>query len=370
MKTIVFNKIFPSLAIILVSLCEVFQGQLFIVLCFLLVLPYFISQWKSGRFKKKRTYVKPFMLLTLFGGLVNMPLTGYGIGGLLLTISMVGLSVFCIYNPKICLYISLFLLLYTLGFLYKSIFISNIELNAIYESLGFSKNYPGFLIVAYTVFYGLNKYRLYKRLPLLLPFVGVYFTYCLDGRSSFGIMILLSLFCVFKNTGNTKINCLIMLLVVSVCLFFSDFLLGYYEMSRLSEGVESSRSSIWSAYFKYMDFPGFFLGCDSAHFPIIKQYAGNPHNSFLNFHHRMGIIGFITLMYVIFASMKKYMKQKRWNIMILMLFLMARLFFDACIVSNHDYIFYTFLFLPFLDKNKCVIFNKEKNKVNVLLKLL
>lgn len=144
MKTIVFNKIFPCLAIILVSLCEVFQGQLFIVLCFLLVLPYFINQWKSGRLKKKGTYVKPFMILTLFGGLLNMPLTGYGIGGLLLTVSMVGLSVFCVDNPKICLYISLFLLLYTLGFLYKSIFVNNIELNSIYESLGFSKTILAF----------------------------------------------------------------------------------------------------------------------------------------------------------------------------------------------------------------------------------
>lgn len=370
MKTIVFNKIFPSLAIILVSLCEVFQGQLYIVLCFLLVLPYFINQWKSRRFKKKRTYVKPFLLLTLFGGLLNMPLTGYGIGGLLLTISMVGLAVFCVYNPKICLYISLFLLLYTLGFLYKSIFISNIELNTIYESLGFSKNYPGFLIVAYTVFYGLNKYRLYKRLPLLLPFVGVYFTYCLDGRSSFGIMILLSLFCVLKNTGNAKINCLILLLVVSVCLFFSDFLLGYYEMSRLSEGVESSRSSIWSAYFKYMDFPGFLLGCDSAHFPIIKQYAGNPHNSFLNFHHRMGIIGFLTFIYIIFVSIKKYITQRNFIILVLMLFLMVRMFFDSVIVANHDFIFYSFMFLPFFKKKKCILLNEEKNNMNILLKLL
>lgn len=370
MKTIVFNKIFPCLAIIFVSLCEVFQGQLFVVLCFLLVLPYTITQLKSRRLKKNGTYVRAFLFLSLLGGLINMPLTGYGIGGLLLTIAMVGLAVFCVNNPKICLYISLFLLLYTLGFLYKSIFVNNIELNSIYESLGFSKNYPGFLIVAYTVFYGFNKYRLYKRLPLLLPLVGVYFTYCLDGRSSFGIMILFSIFCIFKNTGNTKINCLILLLLVSVCLYFSDYLLGYYEMSRLSEGMESSRSSIWSAYFKYMDFSGFLLGCDSAHFPIIKQYAGNPHNSFLNFHHRMGIIGFTTLLYVSFASMKKYITQKRWIIMVLMLFLMARLFFDSCIVSNHDYIFYTFLFLPFWVKNKRVILFSDKTKMPQILKLL
>lgn len=141
-------------------------------------------------------------------------------------------------------------------------------------------------------------------------------------------------------------------------------------MSRLSEGVESSRSSIWSAYFKYMDFSGFLLGCDSAHFPIIKQYAGNPHNSFLNFHHRMGIIGFMTLLYIIFASMKKYITLKRWNIMILMLFLMGRMFFDACIVSNHDYIFYSFMFLPFLVKPNRIILISGNTKMPQIFKLL
>ena len=69
-------------------------------------------------------------------------------------------------------------------------------------------------------------------------------------------------------------------------------------MSRLSEGVESSRFQIWSSYFEHMDFPNFFLGCDSANFPIIKQYDGNPHNAFLSFHHRMGIIGFLTFIYL------------------------------------------------------------------------
>lgn len=362
MKTIVFDKVFPCFALILFSLCEVFQGQSFIVLGFFLVLPYFFHQWRSGRFEMKGTYVKPFLLLTILGGLLNMPLTGYGIGGLLLTVAMVGLAVFCIDNPKICIYVSLFLLLYTFYFLYKSIFLYNIELNEIYSSLGLSKNYPGFLIVGYTVFYGLNKYRVYRRLPLLIPLVGVYFTFWLDGRSSFGLMILLSFFCVLKNANNKYVNYILFILFISLFLTFFNTLFGYYEMSRLSEGVESSRSQIWSSYFEHMDFTGFFLGCDSVNFPIIKQYGGNPHNAFLNFHHRMGIVGFVTLIYIILASIKKYIILRRMFIMILMLILMARMFFDSCIVSNHDYIFYSFLFLPFINnKVNCLSSNSNYN---------
>lgn len=370
MNAIIFDKVFPCLALILFSLCEVFQGQSFIVLGFFLVLPYFFRQWRIGRFYVKGTYVRPFLLLTILGGLLNMPLTGYGIGGLLLTVAMIGLAVFCIDNPKICIYVSLFLLLYTFYFLYKSIFIYNIELNSLYGSLGLSKNYPGFLIVGYTVFYALNKYRVYRRLPLLLPLVGVYFAFWLDGRSSFGIMILLSLFCVLKNANKKYYNYFVLIVFVSLFLFFFNFLLEYYEMSRLSEGVESSRSKIWSVYFEYMDFPNFILGCDSASFPIINQYGGNPHNSFLNFHHRMGIIGFLTFIYIIFVSIKKYITQRKFIILVLMLFLMARMFFDSVIVANHDFIFYSFMFLPFLEKNKCILLNEEKNNMNILLKLL
>lgn len=369
MNAIIFDKVFPCLALILFSLCEVFQGQSFIVLGFFLVLPYFFRQWRIGRFYVKGTYVMPFLLLTILGGLLNMPLTGYGIGGLLLTVAMIGLAVFCIDNPKICIYVSLFLLLYTFYFLYKSIFLYNIELNEIYGSLGFSKNYPGFLIVGYTVFYGLNKYRVYRRLPLLLPIIGVYFTFWLDGRSSFGIMILLSLFCIFKNADNRYINYLFLILFISLFLLFFNFLLEYYEMSRLSEGVESSRFQIWSSYFEHMDFPNFFLGCDSANFPIIKQYGGNPHNSFLNFHHRMGILGLVTLLYIIFASIKKYINKRKMIILILMLILMARMFFDSCIVSNHDYIFYSFLFLPFINNNKVNCLSSNSN-YNFFLNLL
>lgn len=53
-----------------------------------------------------------------------------------------------------------------------------------------------------------------------------------------------------------------------------------------------------------------------------------------------------------------------------MLFLMVRMFFDSVIVANHDFIFYSFMFLPFFKKNKCILLNEEKNNMNILLKLL
>lgn len=366
----------PIISFFIFSFPEKFTGDIFLLLGIFLVLPYGFSTVSN---QKKYKILLYFLVLVFLGSLLNLANTRNGIGGSILLFGVFSLSLFFIKNMKTGMYLSAFYLLYLYLFLYAQIFIDGTDPNFIYEEIGLSRNHPGCMIVSFLCFYAFFKYLTTGKLPLVSPIIGGFITFFLEGRSSFGVTIAIALVCLVFRSKKKSHLLLYFFLTIAILAYFWDDLMFYYSVSRLSEkGTDNSaRDIIWDAYISNLDFPSFFLGLDAEKVRGLAEHSGNPHNSFLNFHRRMGLIGLMSLLVLMYISIRKYFKHKHFMPILIITLYTIRIFFDSVLVSSFDFIFYTFLFYPLVEDTKVYpyqimppdknIFQKSLNKViNIL----
>ena len=332
----------PILAFIIFSFPEIFNGNAYLILGIALVSPYGINY-----ISKKKKYIRCplfFLFYVFFGSLMNLLNTSNSIGGSILLFGVFFLALFFIENVKTGMIMSALYLIYLYLFLYKNIFIEGTDPNFIYEELGLSRNHPGCLIVSFLCFYAFLKYMVMGKLPLILPILGVILTFSLEGRSSFGVTI--AFVCLVFRSSKKSHLIFYLFLLIGVLSYFWEDLMGFYTLSRLSEkGTDNSaRDVIWSAYFSNIDLFSCILGLDAENVKGLSVYGGNPHNSFLNFHRRMGLIGLLALLWIMVFSIKKYLKNKQYIPIIFIFLYIVRIFFDTVLVSTFDFIFFTMLF--------------------------
>lgn len=197
----------------------------------------------------------------------------------------------------------------------------------------------------------------YKKMPLLLPLLSTIMCFLLDGRSSLICMILLTLVC-FLLRGKHLFFLMLAIAAFLIAYFWGD-LMDLYELTSISsKGMETSRTDIWSAYFRYMDPFSFIFGLDTDHLPVLKDYGGNPHNSFLAFHRRMGLLGVLALLYYITKSFIILFRKKEFINICILFILLLRSFFDGMLVTPEDFFMYVLIFMPICYNNNN--FNVEK----------
>ena len=173
--------------------------------------------------------------------------------------------------------------------------------------------------------------------------------YLLVGRSSLGLLMALFILSVFA-TGKKSVSLLVVFVIVFILLYFKDELLFLYEASSFAEnGMESSRYKIWETYFNNLNFQSAIFGLDTVDIPFLMDYGGNPHNSFLNFHRRIGLIPIILFFLISGIAFYKYWINKAYYLLGIMLIIYARIFFDSdCFIGPYDYILYTIAFYPLI----------------------
>lgn len=360
MRNDILYKIFPLLSVLLYFYYDVFHSIITLIIGTLLLIPYFIRYCTK---EKVHPIIWYFFICVTIGSFLNLITTENGIGGSIIFWGSYALALFTLNNLRLMQYIVLsigFLLLY---FLFFQIFIIGVRVDEIFEAVGLSRNYPGCLLVQISCFWGMAKYINYKVLPLLFPIAAVVFSFFLDGRSSLGIMIMVASFCLFFRSKKHFLY--IAGVSLALLLYYQSFLLESLETTRLfKEGSDSIRYLMWESYIINLDFSSLFLGIETKHLPILRDYGGNPHNSFLNFHYRMGILGLLALIYLLIISLRNLWRSRQKEIAILIILLWARLYFDTSIISATDFIVFSMMFYPFhAQKMKQQLQQKNQNKI-------
>ena len=343
-------KLLPMISLLLFSFGEIFCGTKYIIIVFLFVIPFVISFFSKYGYNR---YLLNFVLLVFLGSIFNLFFTKNGIGGTILFLANVALALFCLTNMKYVKYLSLLVLCYNLIFLYNKLFIELVNPNYIYENLGLSRNHPGMLLVIWTSFWGFSKYLTEKKVSIVLPILSVVIAFFLEGRSSLGVLLVLSV--VSLCVRNSRYIYIVIILLLSLLCIYWDVILDVYMMTSFSENsLESSRFSIWQTYFESLDLISFFGGLELSEIPLIRSYGNNPHNAILNFHYRMGILGVISIIAIIISSFKKYIRISCYIPILYLSCLIVRFMFDSCINTTYDFILYTMLFYPLLIRNKLI----------------
>ena len=363
-----FIKVLPLMALLIFSFGEIFTGTIYLILGFVLVIPFSIYFFKRYGINK---YLAVFVLLVFLGSLFNLFVTKNGFGGTLLFLTNIGLALYCLTNIRIIKYVALLVLCYNLIFLYNKLFVEMVDPNYIYENIGLSRNHPGLLLILWSCFWGFTKYITEGRVPIVLPILSCVLAFFLEGRSSLGILLLLSVLslCVM----NRKSFVMVPILGLGLILFYWDVILELYMLTSFAENsLESSRNQIWRAYFEALTPISFFGGLEVSNVPLIHSYANNPHNALLNFHYRMGLLGVMSLIALAIKSIRNYIRYSDYILLMYMSCLIVRFMFDACINTSYDFILYTMLLYPILlktGKHDGGYRQKKLSHNNILVKL-
>lgn len=366
------DKIFDVtciLSIYIFSLHVMIVGLQYQILGSILAIPYIIFRAKHFRYDNNGlvTYFI-YSLITIIFSVFNIFFTNNGIGGSLILVANLSLALYCIDNlNKLKIHILIILWINMLYIVYQILYLGMIP-NEIYEKLGLSRNHGGLLLCLFAGFYCYIKKITTGEGSILIPLLSIFCAYLLVGRSSLGLLIALFFVSVIAK-GKINVIVLIFLFIVMFLVYFREEIVFLYEASSFAEnGMESSRYKIWDSYFNNLTITSTLFGLETIDIPVLRDYGGNPHNSFLNFHRRFGFIPILLFFIISCASMFKYLKSKDYYLFFIMLIIYSRIFFDSdCFIGPYDYILYTIVFYPLIQYKPIFKMIRKEKSVSVKL---
>lgn len=328
-----------GLAIVLMALSDVLQSKELIIagaavaaIAFVLYFPI-----RDGHFFLEAIV---FILVLLITSLINLFFTDNGLGGSITLMGNLLLAyLFILLEPKKMVFWILLSYTITVGFIAYNLFVLNKDPNYIYE--GLSRNHAGFVVVFWTGFVLFYLKITYNSFLLVFPIFGLIMSFFLFGRTSLIVSALLVVVVFFfKFRSNTIIQILALaLLVMASYYLFINFGDKLTTETNLGEGLDTPRWELWRIYWEHLNLVNIFTGVDVTTLPMYAQFSGNPHNSFIKFHSRVGI-GSIVFIILLIVSIFKYFKTKQYYILLLLLLLTLRASFDGdMFIGNFDFIF-------------------------------
>ncbi len=338
-------EIFPLLAFYLFSLHILFPSSSYMVLGTILAMPNMI---RSLTTKGTDAILLLFMGLLLLGSFLNLMVTINGIGGSVVVIGNFALTVYCIHHlPRLKYHAFLVFLVASIYILCSVLYLGQ-DPNEIFEYMGLSRNHGGLVLVIWACFYCYITYQKERKISIIVPLIGLLAAYFMVGRSSLGILLTMFLLSLVIQGSFFRATVLLSLLIFLLKYYWDDIVL-FYEFSSFNEhGLESSRYAIWKSYFDNLDLASFLFGVETTNLPVIGSYGGNPHNSFINLHRRLGLLAFIAFVIISVRGFKKYFECGEYYIILLLVLIYARIFFDSdFFIGPYDFVIYTILFYPF-----------------------
>jgi len=109
-------------------------------------------------------------------------------------------------------------------------------------------------------------------------------------------------------------------------------------------GLDSPRWIMWQSYLDYQTLGSFLLGTDTDFVPIIKDFNGNPHSSFIRFHAYFGIVPFAAAL----ALLLRAAILSRSHIILLVAFMLLRAASDILLVGTVLDLFFMMAFVPMI----------------------
>jgi hypothetical protein len=325
--------------IALMALTDVLQTKILLITCAILSATIFILCFPI---KNRNLFSESMLFITflLITSIINLFFTQNNFGGSLTLLGNLFLSFLYIQlnSKKLTLWVVVSYLI-TILFISYHLFVLNTHENYIYQ--GLSRNHAGFAVVFWTIFLLFHLKVNYNYLPLLPPIVAVILAFFLVGRTSLIVSTLLIVVVFFyKFNDRPRIRLLAIASFIGFCtLLFSKFGSDLISETNLDSGLDTPRWKLWAIYWENIDFVNLFTGVDVTKLPMYDKYSGNPHNSFIKFHSRVGI-GSIAFLFLFFISAFKYLQQSKNYIFLLLTLLTLRAMFDGdMLIGNFDFIF-------------------------------
>lgn len=334
------------IALCVFSLFDYFPANtFFLVLACALAMPYLALEL-CLKYEPGKNYAIFLLSFFFIGSILNLLSTGNGIGGSFVVLGTFSVGLYCVHHYDKLRWFLLFVLVVNICYIIHGLIITDGNANEIYEGAGLSRNHPGFLLVLWIAFYSYILKLNNKKFDLIIPILAVVVSFFLEGRSSLAIILIITFVLLIEY--NKSISIFVGVLLLLLVIVNWDNIMALYELSSFeSNGVESARFEIWPTYFSEMTFPWLVFGVDTMSIHEIAKYAGNPHNTFLNMHSRMGLLAVIAFFSVLILSTYEYIKRKQYICLFFLYMILARVFFDSeLFISPYDYVVYFMLLYP------------------------
>lgn len=361
------------------TICFVFAVMLYFLYTMMSSMAFFVGGTLfaipgiQGIFSTKCGDLRIFTIIVFLSSLMNMLMTSYGIGGSIIFLATCGITYLCLKDLKTFFTVSLVLFLWLVAFLYYQLIILGTVSGDIFLDYGLSRNYPGSMLVIFNCVWAVWKYLHYHRLPLVLPILSTVMALLLDGRSSLICMVLITQLCLtLRGSGRTRMVTFSLLTIALVYLTYHywDYIVLSYESAELAsftkKGLDNStRTEIWSSYFNHLDIVSIIFGLDTDNLSVLKDVSGNPHNSFLSFHRRMGLLGILALLYIIIKGIKILINKKQLVFLCIYIILLFRMFVDGMLTTAQDFFILTLFFIPLCYTNRVLRIESQINSKSV-----
>lgn len=328
-----------GMLLVVMSLADVLQTKVLLITSASLSLLIFVLCFpikSKNRFSESML----FILVLLMASIVNLFFTQNNFGGSLTLMGNLLLSFLYIHSnsKKLTPWVVASYLI-TILFISYHLFVLKTHENFIYD--GLSRNHAGFAVVFWTIFLLFHLKVNHNYLPLIPAIIALCLAFFLVGRTSLivsALLLLVVFYYKFKKSPRIQLLALSVFLVFCF-LLWSKFGSDLISETNLDSGLDTPRWKLWAIYWENIDFVNLFTGVDVTKLPMYDQYSGNPHNSFIKFHSRVGI-GSVLFIVLFFASIFKYLQVRENYIFWLLMLLTLRAMFDGdMFIGNFDFIF-------------------------------
>jgi hypothetical protein len=181
----------------------------------------------------------------------------------------------------------------------------------------------------------------------IIPFVCI--SIAVMGRAGI-ICSLIYFFYILYHITQKRISLrilIIMLLLLSAIIFYDkiEVVFATYFKQITNKGInysEDPRMNMLTRYLENIDPFTFFIGYDIRTDSFFRMYNGNPHNSFINLHIRIGILSLPFVLLIIFKLLK-FIRTNFFFVVLLSLILFRALIDTMFFFNVYDFIIYSIL---------------------------
>lgn len=315
--------------------------------------------------------VKVAIGVIVLGAVINVFITTNGIGGSLVLFVSFVMSIMMIKNLRLLYFIAFISFVVICAYLCYKMFYIGYAPGEILDYSG--RNRVGMLLLSSGIFFSALNFILYRKYDIIVPSVVFVLSVFLIGRSTVIVSLFYSMITLyFVYIGMRGFKGVIFVSFVGLLLFFlyDNYFQEIYYSSRLYErGFDTPRYAIWNELFGGLRFDQLMLGYDYEDYAILS-FWGQPHNAFLKFHSRIGVF-VLSFFYIVYLSIKNYMRRKEYYLLMLLVLLMIRMFFDSeYLIGPIDYVLFFLILYPILNPlgsyspslaTNQKLFSKEKN---------
>ena len=219
---------------------------------------------------------------------------------------------------------------------------------------GMSSNYVSVIVLPYIILISAIEYKQKESLSLL-PFLIAFLIIILSlSRSGILCMLLLLLVSQYKHflSYSLEKKILILFIFIASCFFYimynnDDFLSYIYNMDFVSKFEEKGmsldgRQYLMEEYLRNINLKTLFTGYNYEKNNLFLRYGFNAHNSYINFHSKIGIFSLVVLLFTMLVMIKIF----RRKILIFFLFItfLMRAYTDTFLfVGIYDFLFFFLL---------------------------